>query len=71
MTVQVAVIRMLKKEGLAQIYELLYLPADDDIPEYIHIEDEGGSHALAILECYTPKGVLVYKEIPMQDGDTP
>tara|TARA_R110002020_G_scaffold113819_6_gene261848 strand:+ start:1144 stop:1341 length:198 start_codon:yes stop_codon:yes gene_type:complete len=61
---------MLKKEGLAQIYELLFLPADDDVPEYIHLEDEEGSNALAILERYTPKGALVYKEIVMQDWDS-
>jgi hypothetical protein len=55
---------------MAQIYELFFLPEGDELPEYLHIEDEGGENVLAIHSHYTNKGVLVFKEITMQDGDT-
>ena len=70
MPVQVVVIQMKQRKGLAQIYELFFLPADDDFPEYLHIEDEGGKHVLAVHSHYTSGGVSVFKEITMQDGDT-
>ena len=70
MLVQVVVIMMKKREGLAQIYELLFLPADGDYPEYLHIEDEEGHHVLAIHSHYTKRGVLVFKEVTVQNGDT-
>ena len=65
MTVQVAVIRMLKKEGLAQIYELLYLPADDDIPEYTNFISDP-ANAMFILTLFlvthhtTPAIMMTY-----------
>ena len=64
---QVMVIMMQKKKGLAQIYELFFMPSDEVSPEVIHIEDEEGENAVAIHSHYTSKGILVFKEISMQD----
>ena len=67
---QVIVIMMEKRKGTAQIYELLFMPPDEDSPEFINIEDEEGKNVLAIHSHYTTKGVLVFKEIPVQDRST-
>lgn len=58
------VIAMKKKEGLAQIFEILYLPLDD-YPEFIQIEGEDGEDVLAIHSHFTPKGYVVFKEMPL------
>tara|TARA_R100000781_G_scaffold42115_1_gene29010 strand:- start:4415 stop:4558 length:144 start_codon:yes stop_codon:yes gene_type:complete len=46
------------------------MPPDEDSPEFINIEDEEGKNVLAIHSHYTTKGVLVFKEVSMQDRST-